>query len=451
LLVLLLSRGASVCLQTTPYGDTALHLAAEKGYADKCRLLVGKDRRALAVKSAGGSTALMTAVHAGHCETVQVLHESGADLSTTDVLGNGALGAAAACNDLPTMIYLLNCGADVNAISALTGITPLFRAAASGSIEAMQLLIKHGAAPSYSTAREGFTAMFIAAETGQVRSLKFLLSLGLDCDVLDLRGTSPLMISATFGHVAAVLYLLSQGADINRLNIERCDALRHAATHSRCPELVELLLANGARVDVPSINGTTALSATAANGDAASAAVLLAAGSNAAHVCDDGTTCLQHAVKNSNAVCVKLLLEHGAAAVIDNLAPCPCGNCSAPVTALMMCLVPDILQQLLHAGADVHKTTAAGDTCLHVAVQHRPIIGNHKSEGAMLRMLIKAGVDLAALNSDGLTAAQLARARGYTNVEFVFSATLCTRQLLHVMPTAVLVVVIALGTWRWLV
>jgi hypothetical protein len=31
LLVLLLSRGASVCLQTTPYGDTALHLEADKG------------------------------------------------------------------------------------------------------------------------------------------------------------------------------------------------------------------------------------------------------------------------------------------------------------------------------------------------------------------------------------------------------------------------------------
>jgi ankyrin repeat protein len=75
-----------------------------KGYADKCRLLVDKDRRALTVKNAKGFTALMAAAHEGHSETVQLLHELGADLSATDVLGDGALSAAAACNDLPTMI-----------------------------------------------------------------------------------------------------------------------------------------------------------------------------------------------------------------------------------------------------------------------------------------------------------------------------------------------------------
>jgi ankyrin repeat domain-containing protein 17 len=236
-----------------------------------------------------------------------------------------------------------------------------------------------------------------------VNALKLLVSLGLQSDVLDRRGSSPLMLSATFGHVAAVEYLLSQRTDINRLNIERCDALRHAATHSKRPDMVGVLLANGATVDVQSINGTTALSATAANGDAASAAVLLAAGSNIAQVSHDGTTCLPRAVVDKHASCVTLLLEHGAAVVIDSIAPCPCGYCSAPVTALMMCSEPAILKQLLSAGADVHKTTAAGASCLHVAVKH-------KYTAAILWLLIKAGVDLAAGNRDGLTAAQVAHA-----------------------------------------
>jgi uncharacterized protein len=377
----------------------------------------------------------------GHIQTVQLLHELGGNLSATDVLGNGLQSIAAACNHLPVMAYLLNCGADVNADAAACGITPLFSAAASGSIEAMQLLIECGADLSYRTVVEGFTALFIAAEVGQVRALQLLVSLGLDCDAPDVRGSSPLMFSATFGHVAAVEYLLSQGADIHRLNIERCDALRHAATHSSFPELVELLLANGAEVDVQSINGTTALSATAANGDAASAAVLLAAGANAAHMCYDGTTCLQHAVKNSNTACVKLLLEHGATATIDNLAPfC---TCCGPLTALMMCTEPATLQQLLRAGADVHKTTAAGDTCLHVAAKH-------KYTAAVLRMLIKAGVDLAAVNSDGFTAAQVARAAGYTIAETLLTRAAwgCMQPLRVVLATVLMAVrAVALKCW----
>jgi predicted Fe-Mo cluster-binding NifX family protein len=72
----------------------------------------------------------------------------------------------------------------------------------------------------------------------------------------------------------------------------------------------------------------------------------------------------------------------------------------------MMCTEPDILQQLLRAGADVNKTTAAGDNCLHIAAMHRCTAG-------VLRMLVKAGVDVAAVNGDGFTAAEVARAQGY--------------------------------------
>jgi ankyrin repeat protein len=76
----------------------------------------------------------------------------------------------------------------------------------------------------------------------------------------------------------------------------------------------------------------------------------------------------------------------------------------------MMCSEPAVLKQLLSAGADVHKTTAADDTCLHVAAKH-------KYTAAILCLFIKAGVDLRAVNSDGLTAAQVAHAAGHTLTE----------------------------------
>src|SRR6185437_3330077 len=79
-------------------------------------------------------------------------------------------------------------------------------------------------------------------------------------------------------------------------------------------------------------------------------------------------------------------------------------------TALMLCTEAATVKLLLAAGADVHKTNARGDTCLHVAARH-------KLSAAALCLLIKAGTDLHAVNNEGNTAAQLAHDRGYTLIE----------------------------------
>jgi ankyrin repeat protein len=70
----------------------------------------------------------------------------------------------------------------------------------------------------------------------------------------------------------------------------------------------------------------------------------------------------------------------------------------------------DTLKPLLAAGADVHVSTDKGDTCLHAAAKHKWSV-------PMICLLIKAGVNLHAVNSRGKTAAQLARDRGYTLIE----------------------------------
>jgi uncharacterized protein len=316
----LLQQGANPCVQVQPSRHTALHQAAFVGSLDKCRVLVNSDKHVLHVKDAQGQTALLAAATRGQHQAVKLLHELGGDLMTRDTTRLAALQHCARSGHVPLIKYLLCNGADVND-NVEMGYTPLFAAASTGSTQAMQVLIDNGADVSLKcsdgvTATADVTAMPVAAERGHVAALQLLVSHGADCDVVDSRGTSPLMAASAMGHSAAVQYLLSQGADIHRLNVEHCDALRHAATHSKSPRTVELLLANGARVDVPSVNSSTALSATATNGDAASAAVLLAAGADATRARDDGITCLHCAVMDSHASCVKLLLEHGANAVI---------------------------------------------------------------------------------------------------------------------------------------
>jgi ankyrin repeat protein len=58
----------------------------------------------------------------------------------------------------------------------------------------------------------------------------------------------------------------------------------------------------------------------------------------------------------------------------------------------------------------VHVRTYAGDTCLHLAAKH-------EASAAMICLLIKAGADLHAVNSEGRTPAQVAHDRGNTFIE----------------------------------
>jgi ankyrin repeat protein len=104
------------------------------------------------------------------------------------------------------------------------------------------------------------------------------------------------------------------------------------------------------------------------------------------------------------------LLEHGATAVMNSGIRIQHLSTWYDTTALMMCETVETVKVLLAAGADVHVTTAAGDTCLHSAAgRKRPV--------PVICLLIKAGVDLHAVNSNGKTAAHVAHDKGYTLIE----------------------------------
>jgi ankyrin repeat protein len=76
----------------------------------------------------------------------------------------------------------------------------------------------------------------------------------------------------------------------------------------------------------------------------------------------------------------------------------------------MCCQDAAALKLLLAAGADVHKTTSKGNTCLHTAAKHN-------QSAPIICLLIKAGVNLHALNDKYETAAEVAAAQGHTLIE----------------------------------
>jgi ankyrin repeat protein len=118
-----------------------------------------------------------------------------------------------------------------------------------------------------------------------------------------------------------------------------------------------------------------------------------------------GNTVLHIAVRGRQAAVVKLLLEHGAAAMLNTMQYTSLVGERSAIAVFMMCEDTAILKLLLTAGADVHAVTSSGDTCLHIAARHNLPV-------PVLCLLIKAGADLRAVNSGGKTAAQLAHNSG---------------------------------------
>jgi uncharacterized protein len=214
------------------------------------------------------------------------------------------------------------------------------------------------------------------------------------------------MVAVDAEQVAAAEWLLQRGAAVNAVSQYDYTAL-HMACDSSSDDtaIVELLLANGADVQMRALNSYTALHMAVSKGNIECSRALIAAGTDVNLADIKGDSPLHLAITKQHAAVAQLLLEHGATAVMDNAldVSCPVGSfgCCANVTALMICTTVDTVKVLLAAGADVNKATSFGDTCLHKAVQHKLSV-------PVLCLLIRAGVDIHAVNNHGKTAAQIA-------------------------------------------
>ena len=125
-------------------------------------------------------------------------------------------------------------------------------------------------------------------------------------------GAQPTLIEAVKGgDLAAARALLDQGADVNAPEVDGTTAL-HWAAHRDDSEAAELLLGAGADVAAGNRYGVTPLSLAATNGGAVMIERLLAAGADANASLLEGETALMTAARTGAVEAVRVLLEHGA-------------------------------------------------------------------------------------------------------------------------------------------
>jgi uncharacterized protein len=409
----LLHSGADPCV-TISGSLTTLHRAAASAYGltASCKLLLEHSNTLLEARDSCGKTALQYAAEAGRLDNVRLLLQYGADVNTLNNRSASPLIAACLQQHVSIAACLLKAGAMVNTAAA-DGNCALIAAVESGSVALVQLLLDNGADIS-ATNNDGQNALFRAAHAGHVLLLEFLVQRGLSVNSTDTVGRTALMMAVIGGQKAAEC-LIQHGAAVNSDTLDGYTALHAACAGSSSDDaaMIELLLANGADLHMCNKLDCTPLIVAACYGKLQCAKALIAAGADANHINYDGHYALHLAISGNHAAVAQLLLAHSATAVMNSVTPSVCFagvDCCTQATALMMCSTADTLKVVLAAGADVHVTTDNGDTCLHKAAAHGYV-------APVVCLLIKAGVDLHAVNKEGKIAAQLAHDTEHTLIE----------------------------------
>ena len=442
---LLLEAGAEA---NGRYGVPLSHLAVQHARPEILWLLHDAGS-ALDMRDGAGRTALLQAAMTGRSEHVRLLLDLDADPNAVDVLGWGALHAAAFKGDCDMAQNLTEKGARHDLVTT-NGELPITLAGperVTAALERMSGLKagrrkrkKHSDIPKRMS--EGFNfsggseqeilewvrsggdpnlrnensnpPLFRLAEIGSPQGIKELLDCGASCgSMMDPYNCTPLGWAAWHGNTEGVRALLDAGADVEGGTNDPLDQiddmerpLQLAAMNGHA-QTVQLLLHAGAGVNAISYEGTTALHAAVAENEFEVVKLLVEAGAELDIEDRDSNTPLHIAASRGDAKTVALLLAAGADP--------SCGDANDG-TVLHRAAYKghsDIVKLLVeHSPWLVTFTTGWDETPLHLAAWN----GNPRSVGILFEHGAAETLN-AKGGENGNTPLHLAVARGNSDVE----------------------------------
>lgn len=262
--------GADVTLRTKDI-KTPLYLAAAKGdmTAVEMLLAVSEARRTLNEYRTyeKGYSPLMAAVAENRYEAVATLIAHGADVNQQDSSNRHSLFIAVEKGYPALVDLLIRSGADVEKGPRALGTeqTMVHLIAKNAYKEILPQLYSAGANLN-AVDGAGQTALFKASESRDLEKINLLLDYGADPNFANKAGKRPidaLLTNSSWTNVSmkeAVLALIARGADVNLAPSPSVQsAPLHIAARSNYPDLVNVLLDNGAIIDQPErVTGATA-------------------------------------------------------------------------------------------------------------------------------------------------------------------------------------------------
>jgi ankyrin repeat protein len=411
--------------------------------------------------------ALVEAAKNGDRAAIRALIQKKADVNAADADGTTALHWAAYRDDLDSVDLLLKAGANVNAANDL-GATPLWNAGMNAGAPIVKRLLEAGANPNLALLA-GETPLMVASRSGKAETVDLLLRKGANPNARAARDQTALMWAASQRHSAVVKVLLAHGADVHARSSEWKEVMavpphglpqyNKVIPHGRDTALLfasragdlesaRLLIAGGANVNDADAWGVSATVMAAHAGFPDLVELLLDRGADA-NAAAAGFSALHAAIMRRNTRMVAALLAHGAdpnaplktwtptrrSSKDWNFAPELVG--ASPYWLAARFNEPDVMRLLLKSGADARFVHHANyhieepvEPRTHVTTAVMAAAGmgggvawvqpdRREREALMLESVTLAaehGVDLNAVNSDGRTALDAARALKFESV-----------------------------------
>ena len=192
--------------------------------------------------------ALVAAAEAGDLATLRRLLDTGTPVDARDTRGRTALLAATQADRIDAARLLIARGADVNAKDDIQD-SPFLYAGAEGRLQILRLTLAHGA-DLKSTNRYGGTALIPAAHHGHVDTVRELLKTKIDIDHVNRLGWTALLEAIILGdggaaHTEIVRLLVAHGASLQLADAQGVTPLQHAEQRGQTA-IVEILRRAGA-------------------------------------------------------------------------------------------------------------------------------------------------------------------------------------------------------------
>lgn len=230
-------------------GNTVIMESAQRGNLESVLDLISKGAD-LNLVNTHGDTALMLAVKAGMYHTSKELVQHGSDLKLRNKSGKTPLLLAVFGNHEEIVDVLLNNGVDPNE-STLEGLSVLAMAAQGGKTNIIKSLMKHGVKVSEDTKKlgAGNSAFMFAASSGNINVVRHMLSAEkssgwFDVDAQNEFGFTALILASSRGYLKVVELLIENGAQLNIVDTYGRSALTHS-TYNRHQDITDVLVANG--------------------------------------------------------------------------------------------------------------------------------------------------------------------------------------------------------------
>ncbi|XP_071083391.1 uncharacterized protein [Haliotis cracherodii] len=332
--------------------------------------LIGKDPNILNVDC--DESAFLMACRCNKMELAKLIWDESSVTSKSRIYEEGSsslralhIAVLASNEDLDLLKWLLVEGFPINGCGG-SSRTPLHTACSRGIVGGIRVLLEKKADVSAIDA-DGNTMLHLACGSDQPNKdiVKLLLDNGANISSLNKENKTPLHVLCEKQHNSrsvVISFLLNCEAPVNSLDMHGHTPFYLLLDRGFCLEEVELLLDNGAKVNMKDHFEETAVHAACRSFNCRAVEMLLQSGGDLQARDRRGQSCLHHAVSvMNNGDVVKYLLQRGLSVnIVDTDGNTPLH------TAVHVQFNKIVVELLMTMGADSTQTNKDGDAPLHL-------------------------------------------------------------------------------------